>query len=153
MFRETDFIEGLKLSCTVQQDAQEFLKMYLTYIESELLKHSGVPPPLRNLVKDNFSGKYAYCTTCKKCKQKSEIEVPFYDLDLKVQGISRLEESLDDFFKIDILDGDNMYQCSACETCVKYGGGRGGLARCQGCGSGCVNCIKGGGGTACASRC
>ena len=110
-----EFIEGLKLSCTVQQDAQEFLKMYLTYIESELLKHSGVPPPLRNLVKDNFSGKYAYCTTCKKCKQKSEIEVPFYDLDLKVQGISRLEESLDDFFKIDILDGDNMYQCSACD--------------------------------------
>lgn len=33
------FIDGLKLSHTVQQDAQEFMKMYLTYIENELSKH------------------------------------------------------------------------------------------------------------------
>ena len=44
-------------------------------------------------------------------------------------------------------------QCSACKTCVKYGGGQGCLSQCQGCGSNCVNCIKGGGGTACASKC
>ena len=43
--------------------------------------------------------------------------------------------------------------CSACETCVRYGGGKGCLPKCSGCGTGCVNCIKGGGGTACASRC
>ena len=96
----------------VQQDAQEFMKMYLTYIERCL--HSGIPSQLRNLVKDNFSGKYAYCTTCKECDTKSPNEVPF-DLDLKVQGIKHLEESLDDFFKEDELIGDNKYQC----TCDK----------------------------------
>jgi ubiquitin carboxyl-terminal hydrolase 48 len=108
------FIEGLKLSFTVQQDAQEFMKMYLTYIETELSKHSSIPTELRNLVRENFSGKYAYCTTCKDCNQRSPIEVPFYDLDLKVQNISKLEASLDDFFKEDELVGDNMYQCSTC---------------------------------------
>ena len=109
------FIDGLKLSTSVQQDAQEFMKMYLTYIENELSKHSGIPPQLRNLVQDNFSGKYAYCTTCKECNTRSPNEVPFYDLDLKVQGIKSLEESLDDFFKEDELTGDNKYQCSACD--------------------------------------
>ena len=108
------FIEGLKLSFTVQQDAQEFMKMYLTYIETELSKHSSIPTELRNLVRENFSGKYAYCTTCKDCNQRSPIEVPFYDLDLKVQNISKLEASLDDFFKEDELAGENMYQCSTC---------------------------------------
>jgi ubiquitin carboxyl-terminal hydrolase 48 len=110
------FIEVLKLSTSVQQDAQEFMKMYLTYIESELSKHSNIPAELRNLVKGNFSGKYAYCTTCKGCNQKSPIEVPFYDLDLKVQGIPTLEGSLDEFFKEDELVGENKYQCSTCQT-------------------------------------
>ena len=109
------FIDSLNLSTTSQQDAQEFMKMYLTYIENELSKHGGIPSHLRNLVKDNFSGKYAYCTTCKECNTKSPNEVPFYDLHLKVQGIKTLEESLEDFFKEDELVGDNKYQCGQCD--------------------------------------
>ena len=115
-FDPKEFIEGLKLSCTVQQDAQEFLKMYLNYIENELSTHKhSIPVALQTLVKDTFVGELAYCTTCKECHQKSPNRTVFYDLDLKVKNVSTLEASLHDFFKEDELVGENKYECGKCE--------------------------------------
>ena len=34
--------------------------------------------------------------------------------DLKVQGLNRLEECLDDFFSQELLEGDNQYACDTC---------------------------------------
>ena len=109
------FAKALKIEATaVQQDAQEFLKLLITYMESKLSTIPGLPPTLRTLVQDHFRGTYAYKTTCCECKRTSSMEVSFYDLDLKVQGFSRLEECLADFFKTEHLQGDNRYRCDTC---------------------------------------
>ncbi len=38
-----------------------------------------------------------------------------YVQDLKVQGFSRLEECLADFFSQETLEGDNQYACDKCK--------------------------------------
>eukprot|EP00960_Hanusia_phi_P006406 183786-Hanusia_phi.AAC.2 len=117
-FDTTMFAKSLRLDCSVQQDAQEFLKLLLTFLE-QTLAHSNVPAEAKAFVEDDFRGTYSYCTKCLECGYTSRPEVSFYDLDLKVQGIATLEESLDDFIKKEDLDGENMYQCQECNVKVK----------------------------------
>ncbi|EKX40481.1 hypothetical protein GUITHDRAFT_52087, partial [Guillardia theta CCMP2712] len=117
-FDTTPFAKSLRLDCSVQQDAQEFLKLLLSFLE-QTLAQSSVPEEAKAFIQDDFRGTYSYCTKCSVCGYTSRPEVSFYDLDLKVQGISTLEESLDDFIKKEDLDGENMYQCQHCNIKVK----------------------------------
>lgn len=42
----------------------------------------------------------------------------FYELELNVKGLSSLEESLDDYFSIEKLAGDNQFFCESCNARV-----------------------------------
>lgn len=53
--------------------------MIVTYI----VEHA--KPEIRKLVENQFMGKIAYNTECKKCKKKSVRESDFFELELNVK--------------------------------------------------------------------
>lgn len=78
-----NFIAKLGLDPQVQQDAQEFSKLFISLLESSLSKQKNVK--VRELVQNQFRGRYAYVTRCCKCKNESERPSYFYELDLPLQ--------------------------------------------------------------------
>jgi hypothetical protein len=78
-----DFISKLGLDPDVQQDAQEFNKLFLMLLESSLSSQSN--SKVRNIVQSQFGGNYAYVTTCSKCKRESRSPSQFSELLLAVQ--------------------------------------------------------------------
>lgn len=107
----SEFIKHLGLDAGLQQDAQEFSKLFLSVLEENILQ--GNSP---NVIKDQFCGKYAYVTRCSNCNNTSERLSEFYELDLNIQGHKTLAESLKGFLEVEKLDGDNKYMCSNCNT-------------------------------------
>lgn len=42
----------------------------------------------------------------------------FYELELNVKGLRRLDDSLNDYLSVEELHGENQYFCESCETRV-----------------------------------
>lgn len=42
----------------------------------------------------------------------------FYELELNVKGLKTLDDSLNDYFSVEELNGDNQYFCESCGTRV-----------------------------------
>lgn len=42
----------------------------------------------------------------------------FYELELNIKGLNNLEESLNDYFSEEALDGENQYFCESCQKRV-----------------------------------
>ena len=79
------FTEALSLDTGVQQDAQEFNKLLLSFLEEQL--KLSPEPSLAALVPSQFRGQYCYLTTCSGCNQPSASSAtswPFYELELNV---------------------------------------------------------------------
>lgn len=113
------FIKTLELDNGVQQDSHEFLTLLLSLLE-RCLNHSKVSKA-RTIVQDLFRGSVSNVTTCSKCGKDSEASSnmeDFYELELNVKGLKSLDESLDDYFSIEELCGDNQYFCESCRTRV-----------------------------------
>ncbi|XP_060076420.1 ubiquitin carboxyl-terminal hydrolase 48-like [Ylistrum balloti] len=106
------FIEHLGLDAGLQQDAQEFSKLFLNLLEESLSQQ--LEPSVRFVIQNQFCGEYAYVTTCSQCGNSSQCPSKFYELDLSIRGHKTLEDSLKDFLKEEKLEGDNQYMCSVC---------------------------------------
>ncbi|OWF55603.1 ubiquitin carboxyl-terminal hydrolase 48-like [Mizuhopecten yessoensis] len=106
------FIEHLGLDAGLQQDAQEFSKLFLNLLEDSLSQQ--LDPTVRFVIQNQFCGEYAYVTTCSQCGNSSQCPSKFYELDLSIRGHKTLEDSLKDFLKEEKLEGDNQYMCSVC---------------------------------------
>ena len=61
--------EALSLDTGVQQDAQEFNKLLLTFLEEQLALSPD--PLLRDLVPSRFRGEFCYSTVCSGCQRPS----------------------------------------------------------------------------------
>ena len=105
----SEFIKHLGLDAGLQQDAQEFSKLFLSVLEENILQGNTT-----NVIKDQFCGNYAYVTRCSNCNNASERMSEFYELDLNIQGHKTLAESLKGFLEVEKLEGDNKYMCSKC---------------------------------------
>ena len=69
----------------MQQDAQEFNKLLLSFLEEQL--KLSADPSLSTLVPSQFQGQYRYLTICSGCNQPSASSAtnwPFYELTLNV---------------------------------------------------------------------
>ncbi|KAF6207591.1 hypothetical protein GE061_016038 [Apolygus lucorum] len=108
-----DFIQALDLEPSMQQDAQEFSKLFITLFEETLSHQSN--PKVKNFISDYFQGEYSYITRCSKCLKESDRPSLFYELELNVKGNKSLQESLREFLKEEKMEGDNMYSCSECQ--------------------------------------
>lgn len=109
------FIKALELDNGIQQDSHEFLTLFFSLLE-RCLSCSKVPKA-RTIVQDLFRGSLSHVTTCSKCGKESEASSKledFYGLELNVKGMKNLDESLDDYFNIEKLEGDNQYFCESC---------------------------------------
>ena len=93
------FTEALALDTRVQQDAQEFNKLLLSFLEEQLKLSPDAS--LSTLVPSQFQGQYRYLTICSGCNQPSASSAtnwPFYELTLNVivQRTQKAHASLHD---------------------------------------------------------
>ena len=104
----------LGLDTGIQQDAQEFSKLFLTKLEKNFEHQKD--PSLKKFIQGQFRGEYAYVTRCNKCRNEKCNPSEFSELDLTLQGNKTLAECLKAFLKAEKLDGDNKYLCGKCES-------------------------------------
>jgi ubiquitin carboxyl-terminal hydrolase 48 len=85
----TPLVAALNLDHAVQQDGQEFMKLFLTLIEHKLAAKAD----LKDAVQGLFRGFAGYETVCQDCGQPSESSAradSFYELDVPVKGFKNL---------------------------------------------------------------
>ncbi|CAO2169267.1 unnamed protein product [Urochloa humidicola] len=113
------FIKALELDNGVQQDSHEFLTLFLSLLEQSL-SHSKVPGA-RTIVQNLFCGSVSHVTRCSSCGKDSAASSKmedFYELELNIRSLNNLEESLNDYFSEEALDGENQYFCESCQKRV-----------------------------------
>ena len=109
-----DFITKLGLNPSVQQDAQEFSKLFISLLEDSLAHQSSAP--VRTMIQKQFRGEYAYVTTCQACLRESVRPSHFYELDLALAGGNKtIADCLKDFLKVERMTGDEKYFCEGCQ--------------------------------------
>ncbi|XP_074604529.1 ubiquitin carboxyl-terminal hydrolase 48-like isoform X1 [Brevipalpus obovatus] len=110
----TPFVNSLQLDVCLQQDAQEFSKLFLTLLEEELRSQKN--PSVRNIIQTQYCGEYDYVTRCSNCNQEFTFPSKFYELSLNIKGHKDVHECLDEFFSPEILEGSNQYHCNVCQS-------------------------------------
>ena len=109
----SSLIQSLGLQANEQQDAQEFSKLFISVLGDALTNQNLFT---KNIIESQFGGKYKYQTKCHTCGSISERLSKFYELDLNIKGHLKLTKCLDEFFKEEILEGDNLYHCATCQS-------------------------------------
>ncbi|XP_071805527.1 ubiquitin carboxyl-terminal hydrolase 48-like [Asterias amurensis] len=107
-------VNCLGLDAALQQDAQEFSKLFMSLLEETLSQQT--QPDVRNIIQQQFCGQYAYVTRCNNCGNGSERPSKFYELDLNIKGHRELKECLGEFLQDEHLEGSNQYLCDCCKT-------------------------------------
>lgn len=105
------FVDLLELNKTEQQDPQEFSKLFFAKLEeSQLpLRDSSLPD-----IKQLISGKETYSTTCTACGLVSSQSNEFREIGLNIEKCPNLQDAIDGYQKIEIMEGENQFLCSAC---------------------------------------
>lgn len=98
---------GEPTNVSVQQDADEFLKVLLERLENSL-KNS----PFIGVLNSAFLGKVCNVITCKGCGHEKTNEENFYNISLEVKKMRNLTESLDKLIQEEIVSD---YLCESCK--------------------------------------
>jgi ubiquitin carboxyl-terminal hydrolase 9/24 len=69
--------------------------------------------------KSKFQGKFSDQKICQDCPHRYEREEAFIALNLTVKNAT-LQDSLDQFVKGELLEGDNAYFCEKCGEKVSW---------------------------------
>ena len=112
---------GQEVNIREQQDAFDFFISMTDQID-EHLKRINKEPIFKNVFEGTFSNQFI----CKDCPHLYEREEVFLGLNLPIKS-GNLQESLLQFVKDELLDGDNSYYCEKCNekrsaikrTCIK----------------------------------
>ncbi|XP_067939467.1 ubiquitin carboxyl-terminal hydrolase 24-like [Watersipora subatra] len=112
---------GQSVNVREQQDAFDFFTALTDQLD-ETLKKLGQT----KIFEKKFQGVFSDQKNCEECSHKYEREEPFLALNLTVSNPS-LEQSLSQFVKGELLEGDNAYFCEKCNlkrnavkrTCIK----------------------------------
>ena len=84
-----DLISALRLDHSVQQDGQEFMKLFLSLLERAFEN----TPALKNVISSLFRGKSGYQTRCLTCNELSSGSYRFDDfseLEIPIKGFKSL---------------------------------------------------------------
>ncbi|NWU73717.1 UBP42 hydrolase, partial [Pterocles burchelli] len=87
-----------------QQDTHEFL----CYTLDTMSKRE--PAVIHQI----FGGKLRSRVTCLQCGAVSDTYELFFDLPLDIKELSSVTGALEDFVRLEQLDGENSFQCSGC---------------------------------------
>ena len=112
---------GPHFAAGVQQDAHEFLRSLTANMHLADLRVGGSPHPHTqkhtNMLDGIFGGLLRSQVRCGLCLTDSvRYGFTFLDLSLKVHRPASVSEALLSFTDIDVLEGDNKYDCTVCKT-------------------------------------
>eukprot|EP00043_Microstomoeca_roanoka_P014818 m.147547 g.147547 ORF g.147547 m.147547 type:complete len:1113 (+) comp16116_c0_seq1:302-3640(+) len=88
----------------MQHDVQEFSRVLMDNLEEKM---KGTP--VADVVKQLFGGRMKSYIRCINVDYESSREEEFYDIQLNVKGIKSLEDSFEDYVKVETLEGENQY--------------------------------------------
>ena len=78
-------VKMLNVETGVQQDANEFNKLFLQFLATHLKLSSNKRH--RNLIRDHFSGTVEYCTKCDRCGTESKRQEEFLELEVHIENV------------------------------------------------------------------
>lgn len=108
------FAAVYNLASGVQQDVQEFFKLFVTHVEESLSTTAN--PTIRNVLQRQFRGQASWVNNCLTCDYSSCNSEAFYELQVQTSGLSTLHDSLHDFCEVVSLSGSARYACPQCDT-------------------------------------
>ena len=109
-FWQTFRLFGQPVNVREQQDAFEFFTQIIDQVD-EWLAARNRP----KIFPAYFEGIFSDHKICQECPCKYEREQPFMALNLTVKS-NNLTESLDQFVRGELLEGDNAYYCEKCQA-------------------------------------
>ena len=98
----------LGLEVAVQQDPQEFGKLFMAKVEECCGAGS------TNFIADLFRGRQRYVTTCTVCKNESTRDASFDELEVAIAGRPSVQACVTAHVGVEYLEGDNQYLCEKC---------------------------------------
>ncbi|KAK7081025.1 Ubiquitin carboxyl-terminal hydrolase 24 [Halocaridina rubra] len=115
-------MDGQPVNVREQQDAFEFYTRLTEQVDDYLKAQRQ-----ESVFARRFEGIYSIQRICQDCPHRYEREEPFLALNLTVTKCHDLQDSLDQFVKGELLEGDNAYYCEKCSqkrtavirTCIK----------------------------------
>ncbi|MDP2439816.1 MAG: hypothetical protein Q8P67_29045, partial [archaeon] len=104
-----------------QQDVNElrlvlFEALEKTYSETKVAQTGEYDPEIDSFVNPFFQGHLIHYIRCLECNTRRDRAEPFFDLQVPVQGLHTIEESLRALLEPEMLTGDNQYSCENCGT-------------------------------------
>uniref|UniRef100_A0A914WTS4 USP domain-containing protein n=1 Tax=Plectus sambesii TaxID=2011161 RepID=A0A914WTS4_9BILA len=105
-------MDGVVLNTAEQKDMTEFFTDCITKLEE-------MGPELRDMVRQLFCGVMVNSVVSESCSHVSKTTEEFYSVRCQVSDMKDLYASLDELTVADVLEGDNMYNCSQCNDKVK----------------------------------
>lgn len=119
---------GKNLRPMRQEDAHEFLRLFLDCMHEEILKSQGLQSNQTKyghiinttLISRVFGGYLRNELTCSKCGYQSRSYNHFHDLCLDIQrNVSNVMQSFSEFTKPEVLGRGNEWFCDKCKMKVK----------------------------------
>ncbi|CAH1732424.1 unnamed protein product [Aphis gossypii] len=108
------FKKSLKIDTRIEQDSEELSNLLLITLENKFNEQTNVS--VRKMVENNLLGGYqSIITICLTCNIESTSHSTFRHLNLSIEGHKTLDDSLKDYFKEELLAGDDQYYCDQCE--------------------------------------
>ena len=106
----------LGLDTGEQQDLHELSNLLMAKIDSQQTsqlgkKNDGIPS-----LSKVINGQLEFSVTCQKCNKSSRRTEAFCELDLAIEGHSSVDSSLLQYFQEELLEGENKYECSNCNS-------------------------------------
>eukprot|EP01117_Protostelium_nocturnum_P020909 TRINITY_DN971_c0_g1_i4.p1 TRINITY_DN971_c0_g1~~TRINITY_DN971_c0_g1_i4.p1 ORF type:complete len:1030 (-),score=320.61 TRINITY_DN971_c0_g1_i4:193-3282(-) len=101
-----DFAKSIQIQPSVQQDPQEFFKLFMSLLDERYSK---------DIVKSHFVGQYKYSTMCGTCSNISERNCEFTELELPIKGNPTLAACLQEYLQEEHLKDSNQYFCENCQ--------------------------------------
>ncbi|PAA79669.1 hypothetical protein BOX15_Mlig014224g3, partial [Macrostomum lignano] len=98
-----------------QHDVQELNRLLFSALEDSLAGVKGAP--YEGIAKQ-IRGSFRTSIRCSECGHASNRSEDFLDLCVTTVGYQRLEDSLNDLFGSEWLQGDNKYRCDGCNRLV-----------------------------------
>ena len=116
------FVVANKLSFYEQMDADEYFGMFIDKIESDLKNLYMNENKYKELFRFFFGIKALDELKFVDCGHKRYNEFFYNNIQLEVKGFNNLTSSLKNYFKTEIMDGENKINCEGCNmkrTCHK----------------------------------
>jgi ubiquitin carboxyl-terminal hydrolase 34 len=105
--------DGEPIDVHIQMDVDEFYNLLFDRWESQILSESD-----KQTFRKFYGGQLVQQIKSQDCPHVSERFEPFSVIQCEIQGKANLVESLGAFIEGEIMQGDNKYKCSSCDSYV-----------------------------------